>query len=342
MKIAASQVGLDSSRTYRETQVVEERLEVQLRQPAQLTLQLDQVDLSPEALADLRQSRPSSVSVGRVEDRQEMQARLVETLLSALTGRRVRIVRLDEQSLQDAERSRQEAPSAAEVQGLAGSIRGFALRYDYRAVRMEQEQLHLGFNGRVTIANGEEISFSLQLDMVRSSYQEESFSLQVGQMVDPLVLSFGAANASLTGERFAFDLTADGVTEQVPLLGPGSGFLVLDRNGDGVINDGSELFGTQSGDGFADLAHYDADGNHWIDESDPVFSQLQVWANDGIKQRLLSLAELGVGALYLGSVTAQFSLQDAAGGLLGQQRRAGLFLREDRTAGLLQHIDLAI
>jgi len=326
MKIAASQAGLESSRTYRETQVVEERLEVQLRQPAQLTLRLNQVDLSPEALADLRQSRPSSVAVGRVEDRQEMQARLVETLLSALTGRRMRIVRLDEQALQEAERSRQETALAAEAQGFAGPVRGFALRYDYRAVRTEQEQLQLGFSGRVTTANGQEISFSLQLDMVRSSYQEESFSLQIGQMVDPLVLSFGAASASLTGERFAFDLTADGVMEQVPLLGPGSGFLVLDRNGDG----------------FADLAHYDADGNHWIDESDPVFSQLQVWTNDGIKQRLLSLAELGVGALYLGSVTAQFSLQDAAGGLLGQQRRAGLFLREDRTAGLLQHIDLVV
>ncbi len=342
MKIAASQVRLESDRTFRESQVVDERLEVQVRQPAQLMLQVDHVELSPAALADLHQTRLPATAAGRVEDRQEMQARLVETLLSALTGRRVRIVRLDEQSLRDAERSRLEAAPAAETQGPGGPIPGFALRYDYREVRTEREQLQLGFSGRVTTADGQEIGFSLQLDMARTSYKEESFSLQIGQMVDPLVLSFGVANASLSRERFAFDLTADGVTEQVPLLGAGSGFLVLDRNGDGVINDGSELFGTQSGDGFADLAPYDADGNHWIDESDPVFRQLRVWTNDGITQQLLSLAELGVGALYLGSVAAQFSLQDAEGELLGQQRRAGLFLREDRTAGLLQHIDLSV
>ena len=41
----------------------------------------------------------------------------------------------------------------------------------------------------------------------------------------------------------------------------GSGYLALDKNGDGTINDGSELFGTRNGDGFADLAQYDEDGN---------------------------------------------------------------------------------
>ena len=54
----------------------------------------------------------------------------------------------------------------------------------------------------------------------------------------------------------------------------------MDRNGDGKINDGSELFGTKSGDGFKDLASYDADGNGWIDENDAIFSQLKIWTKD--------------------------------------------------------------
>ncbi len=39
------------------------------------------------------------------------------------------------------------------------------------------------------------------------------------------------------------------------------------------INDGSELFGTSSGDGFKDLATYDEDENGWIDENDSIFSK---------------------------------------------------------------------
>ena len=41
----------------------------------------------------------------------------------------------------------------------------------------------------------------------------------------------------------------------------GNAFLSLDKNSDGIINDGSELFGAASGNGFADLAKYDEDGN---------------------------------------------------------------------------------
>lgn len=43
--------------------------------------------------------------------------------------------------------------------------------------------------------------------------------------------------------------------------------LSLDQNGNGEIDNGTELFGTKSGDGFADLARYDLDYNGWIDET---------------------------------------------------------------------------
>ena len=63
----------------------------------------------------------------------------------------------------------------------------------------------------------------------------------------------------LSDQTFYFDLDADGKEEEISVLN-GSGYLALDKNGDGVINDGSELFGTKNGDGFADLARYDEDG----------------------------------------------------------------------------------
>lgn len=73
-------------------------------------------------------------------------------------------------------------------------------------------------------------------------------------------------------------------------------------NGDGCVNNGSELFGTCSGDGAADLAGLDSDGNRWLDEADAAYDTLRVWQRDERGQSTLSsLRERGVGALYLGS-----------------------------------------
>ena len=85
-------------------------------------------------------------------------------------------------------------------------------------------------------------------------------------------------------------------------------FLLLDRNEDGKINDGSELFGTKSGDGFRDLSEYDEDRNGWIDENDSVFSKLKVWTKDSEgNDKLLNLKQADVGAIYLGNIDTEFS-----------------------------------
>ena len=78
--------------------------------------------------------------------------------------------------------------------------------------------------------------------------------------------------------KFAFNLDPDGVKEDLPMIRPGSGFLALDPNNDGIITNGNELFGprTRTGNGFAELSVYDEDGNNLIDENDPVYDQLSV------------------------------------------------------------------
>jgi poly(A) polymerase Pap1 len=55
--------------------------------------------------------------------------------------------------------------------------------------------------------------------------------------------------------------------------------LAYDRNSDGRINDGRELFGDANGasDGFAELRKYDSDGNNRIDGLDPIFAELRIW-----------------------------------------------------------------
>ena len=86
--------------------------------------------------------------------------------------------------------------------------------------------------------------------------------------------------ANLTDQKFFFDIDADGKKDEISELAAGSGYLALDHNNDGKINDGSELFGPESGDGFADLAEYDDDGNGWIDENDAVWKKLKIWCRN--------------------------------------------------------------
>jgi hypothetical protein len=155
---------------------------------------------------------------------------------------------------------------------------------------------------------------------------------------DPLVLSFDGKASELTDQRQSFDLDSDGKLESIPGLASSSGFLVFDRNGNGKADNGSELFGAKTGNGFAELAGFDMDRNGWIDEGDPVFSQLAIWSGDSWS----SLAGRGVGALYTGAVDAPFSLKNSANGLLGEIRAAGVYLNESGSVGSLQQVDLAV
>ena len=181
--------------------------------------------------------------------------------------------------------------------------------------------------------------------MKREFFQESDLSIRKGDGVrkDPLVINFNGTATQLTDTKFSFDLDSDGNAEKISFVGAGSGFLALDKNGNGAIDNGSELFGTQSGNGFADLSAYDINGNNWIDENDAVYSKLQVWSKNAAgKNTLSTLAKLNIGALYLGNVATPFDLKNSANDLQGQVRSSGIYVREDGSAGTLQQVDLVV
>ena len=203
----------------------------------------------------------------------------------------------------------------------------------------ESERTDVCGNGCVRTQDGRQIAFDFSLRLARD-YERTSTLVDSGSVTlkDPLILSFDGNAAELSAERIRFDLDADGKAEEIPGPGKNSGFLVFDRNGNGKVDDGRELFGVASGNGFADLATLDDDRNGWIDENDAAYRQLSVWSGDG----LASLAQRGVGALYTGAVDAPFTLKTADNALLGQIRAAGVYLMESGEVGHLQQVDLAV
>jgi len=109
-----------------------------------------------------------------------------------------------------------------------------------------------------------------------------------------------------------FDVNADGRAESVGWLSTSDAWLALDRNGNGLIDDGSELFGSGTSlpdsskalDGFAALRVLDGNQDGTIDAGDAAFGKLSVWvdANSNAKTdagELRSLAQAGVQSLSL-------------------------------------------
>ena len=209
----------------------------------------------------------------------------------------------------------------------------------------EEETTAFTSSGIAKTADGRELSFNITVEMSRSFCEEyQSFTKEDYVFTDPLVINLDSNVASISDQKFLFDLNSDGSKEEISFTNKGSGFLALDKNEDGMINDGSELFGTQSGNGFADLMQYDEDGNNWIDEADSIYNKLKVWTLDEAgNSQLLDLKQANVGAIYLGNTDTQFSLNNASTNQTnGIIRRTGIYLKETGEVGTVQHIDLAL
>jgi hypothetical protein len=222
---------------------------------------------------------------------------------------------------------------------------GWGVAYDYRQSYTEVQTATFSAQGTIKTADGQEINFTLILAMSRVYHQESSLSFQTGDAVqkDPLVVNFDGAAAELTSAKFSFDLDADGTADNISFVQPGSGFLALDKNQDGIVNDGSELFGPGTGDGFSELAAYDADHNNWIDENDPIYNQLSVWTkNDTGADQLSSLQAKGIGAIYLSSASTLFDLKDTDNKLNGQIAETGVYAEESRSIKTIQHLNIAV
>lgn len=219
-----------------------------------------------------------------------------------------------------------------------------SLDYTLENWQTESEETSFSTVGTVRTKDGREISFNVNVGMSREfqQYYKEDLHLGSFKMCDPLVINLDTDVAELSDQNFYFDIDADGEKDEIAQLSGGSGYLALDKNEDGVINDGSELFGTASGNGFADLAEYDEDGNGWIDEGDAIWSKLKIWCKDeNGNDMLYRLADKGVGAICLQNAATDFTLKSDDGHTKGAIRNTGIFLYENGNVGTIQHVDVA-
>jgi hypothetical protein len=367
MKIQDSAVALNSSSTYLRVYERSESLKIWVgsqrpdfegqnnevgKNPFIGRPNIDSVDLSDQAkkaqAAD--QTEETDENGLQLSEEDKMKIKLIEKFIETLTGKKFKI-RLPE----DFEDSKEKCDdlknkiSQLEVQKnqepAPRQPQGWGLEYDYREFQYEREETSFSAEGIVKTADGQEIAFSINLNMSREFMMEQNVSIKAGdaKKVDPLIINFGGTAAELSTTKFAFDLDSNGTDEQISFAAPGAGFLALDANGDGIINNGSELFGPNTGNGFAELAAYDQDGNSWIDENDSIFSKLRIWTKDANgNDSLVALGQKGIGAIYLGNVSTPFSINTPDNQSLGSVNKSSIYLNENGTVGIIQQIDLTV
>lgn len=359
-------ISVETQRTYLGQSENSSQTKVSLSEKALQLLQNEQENANKNANENananlLRRSvqNNNAVQNNEINAPEDPKLLLIRAIIEAITGKSIKFV--SESAANQSDKANSTTPTMANIANLANANGGeviavssgntaFGLRYNSNEVIKENETTNFSASGIIKTADGKEIQFQCDLSMQRSFYMDNSTEIFMGastdrkSLCDPLIINFAGTAAELKNTTFAFDLNADGSAENIQELAAGSAFLVLDKNKDGKINNGNEMFGTQSGDGFADLSVYDEDGNGWIDENDSVYNSLGVWNNSAYGGKIRSLKEAGIGAIYLQNANTEFSIKDkTTNELQGQIRKTGIFLNEKNgNIGTIQHVDLAI
>ncbi len=347
MKITSYALTAEASHFKREQHRVQENLRVTVAPPTEPRSSKSDVRITLSEAAQHKLPEPSIPEATLNADVSDPKIQLLLSLLEKMTGQKLKLFNVGDlqQSSSLSQVSTSHAVSASNHSESPQSERmGFSIDYSKEASYQEVEQTVFQSNGVIKTADGKEIAFDLTLSMQREFYQSSVTHLHWGDPVvtDPLIINFNGTAAQLSNQRFAFDLNSDGVAESINAPASGSGFLVFDKNDDGKINNGSELFGAKTGNGFGELAQFDENHDAWLDENDAKFQQLKVWTDttDG-KGKLTSLPALGIGAIYLKATSTPFAIKDSSNQTLGLVRASSVWVSEEGSVNTIQQIDLS-
>lgn len=309
----------------------------------------------PEQNPAIAQSKPQdlgslSLSVPRTEGKEEedyfqlsdtdkLKIQLLEEFIKLMTGKdyKFKIPKGSKKS------TGYNGRGHAVGQQVSGQSAGFGLVYNRFEEKAVRTTVNFKADGVVKTSDGKEISFSAAFRVDQSLVETAQTQIRMGDALkDPLVINFSGATPQFSQTTFEFDLLADGKSATIHQFSSDSAYLALDKNNNGVIDNGSELFGPTTNYGFSELKAYDLDNNNWIDENDAIFSSLKLWSkNSDGSDTLVGLLDRDVGAIYLGNVATKLDLY-AATDQAGRLRDTGIVLTETGRTLTIQEIDLKV
>lgn len=375
MKIASSQVVMKSLSEYKEYQNVQ----TSLHQWKDAVPQGDHLTLSSGGLAKLNSSElvqsllttefgktssmfsplesiPNELTDEEIFSEEDLKKiRLLERMLESLLGKKFKFSHIGLKKMREMmNHPRQQpvgivhAPSGdappPASQPAAPERVGWGINFKYSETHYTYESTTFSAAGKIQVEDGRQIEFSLNLHMSRETYSQFELQYKAGDaLIDPIVLRLDEMPLSMNEDAISFDLDVDGQNDKIHVPIGNAGILFFDRNNNGSADDGSELFGPTSGNGYSELQSLDEDHNGWLDENDEAFRSLKLWIRspEG-DNKYLGLIEAGVGALFVSGTSTAFDLYTESNEFVGKMRETGVYLHEDGSPGLMHEIDLKI
>jgi len=260
--------------------------------------------------------------------------KMIKMLLEKMIGRKIKLVRIDAEMINEYKDVKKEQP---------GQNSQPSIEYDRSESYRQSEETGFYAKGVIHTADDKSIDFAVKLNLSREFISTQNISIGNQKAKDPLVINFNGNSIQLTETKYNFDLDADGEMDQMSFVDPNSGFLAVDRNNDDKINSGNELFGLKTGDGFKELESHDADHNGWIDEKDPIYTELRIWSKDNQgNDTLATLKQRGIGAIYLNNNATPFEINDKQNNTKGVLKSSGIYVNESDSVGMIQQVDLVV
>lgn len=308
-----------------------------------------------QTLSENRTANENSIDVGKsstkavfnnenelsVEDR--VKKRVIEQLIEQMMKKnsKVKLFPNEYQKMLEKENNNPYTNS-----GVRGSSWGFV----YESSEEYYQKSSVEFSAQATIMTSKgEFNIDLNISYSQEFYEMHKTRISFGEtnFEDPLLINMQDSVSSFDSisknMNFMFDINSDGKKEEIALLKDGVGFLALDKNKNGEIDNGHELFGATSGDGFGELKAYDEDGNNWIDENDSIFKNLRVWEiNEKGENSLVTLGQVGIGAIYLSTVGTSFNYSEAIGEENAKMKESSIFLKENGESGVISSVDFRV
>ena len=219
--------------------------------------------------------------------------------------------------------------------------------FNYKKEYTQESSINFDTQAQIKTNRGQ-INVDLNLSFSQSFYEvhEKTITSKKTIYLDPLIINYKGELNSFDNidskMKFEFDLNSNGKNDLIPQLKDGTGFLALDKNQNGTIDNGNELFGANTGDGFGELKQFDKDNNSWIDENDSIFDSLLIWEkNEQNEGSLITLGQAGIGAIYLSAADSVFTYSSGVKEEYAKLKQSSFYLKEDGKAGLVTSVDFA-
>jgi Ca2+-binding RTX toxin-like protein len=230
-----------------------------------------------------------------------------------------------------------------------GAANPAALRYAEREFGHKARKFILAsVHGQLAVSLRKAGSLDPRTGLIPGATIMKFSNLTVG-MLSPVILDLDGDGVEMMSRRDSkarFDMDGDGTRDHTGWHGTGDGFLVIDRNQDGLVNDGSELsFMTENAAAKSDLdalASLDSNQDRAISSADKRFGELKVWIDangNGITDagELKSLADHGIASISLAGRSSDAQAAVGSNLLLA----ASTFTRTDGSVGAVGDAALA-